>query len=212
MSHNLRMQVIAEGVETEAQLEQLRAKGCDLIQGFYFSAAVPAPAFEAMLRSDQHLALAPAVLPQERTLLVVDNEAALVAAVKRALRPEGYRILTAHNAEEALDMLARTPVQVILCEHRLTGMSGPQFLAVATRLYPDTMRLILSGYTELESVLDAVNCGEIYRFLTKPWDDAQLRQNIGDAFRRYQMTPPAIAAGAPAGASGKTRTADLADS
>ena len=69
-------------------------------------------------------------------------------------------------------------------------MSGPKFLAIATRLYPDTMRLILSGYTELESVLEAVNRGEIYRFLTKPWDDVQLRQNIRDAFKRHQPTSP----------------------
>jgi diguanylate cyclase (GGDEF)-like protein len=190
MSHNLRMLVIAEGVETAEQLEQLRAKGCDQIQGYYFSPPVPAAAFEAMLRADQRIALPAAADPQERTLLLVDNEALLVAAVKRALRSEGYRIITADSAEAALDVLARTPVQVILCEHRLPGMSGPQFLAKATRLYPDTMRLILSGYTELESVLDAVNRGEIYRFLTKPWDDVQLRQNIRDAFRRHQPTPP----------------------
>jgi DNA-binding NtrC family response regulator len=119
-----------------------------------------------------------------------DSEASLVLAVKRALRSEGYRIVTAGSAEEALDVLARVPVQVILCEHRLPGMSGPKFLAIATRLYPDTMRLILSGYTELESVLQALNGGEIYRFLTKPWDDVQLRQNIRDAFKRYQPTSP----------------------
>ena len=189
MSHNLRMLVIAEGVETAAQLEQLRAKGCDQIQGYYFSRPVPAAEFEAMLRADKHIDLPVAPDAQERTLLIVDNEPLLVAAVKRALRSEGYRIIAVDSAEEALDVLARTPVQVILCEHRLPGMSGPQFLAIATRLYPDTMRLILSGYTELESVLDAVNRGEIYRFLTKPWDDVQLRQNIRDAFRRYQPTP-----------------------
>jgi len=168
----------------------LRAKGCDQIQGYYFSPPVPAAAFEAMLRADQRIALPAAADPQERTLLIVDSEALLVAAVKRALRSEGYRIVTADSGEAALDVLARTPVQVILCEHRLPGMSGPQFLAKATRLYPDTMRLILSGYTELESVLDAVNRGEIYRFLTKPWDDVQLRQNIRDAFRRHQPTTP----------------------
>ncbi|HEX7981902.1 MAG TPA: EAL domain-containing protein [Duganella sp.] len=190
MSHNLRMLVIAEGVETAAQFEQLRAKGCDQIQGFYFSPAVPAAAFEAMLRTDTHIELPAAGEARELTLLIVDNEASLVSAIKRALRSEGYRIVAAASAEEALDVLARTPVQVILCEHRLPGMSGPKFLAIASRLYPDTMRLILSGYTELESVLEAVNRGEIYRFLTKPWDDAQLRQNIRDAFRRYQPTPP----------------------
>ncbi|MEO5933854.1 MAG: EAL domain-containing protein [Duganella sp.] len=190
MSHNLRMLVIAEGVETAAQFEQLRAKGCDQIQGFYFSPAVPAAEFEALLRADTHIELPAGGEARERTLLIVDNEASLVSAIKRALRSEGYRIVAAASAEEALDVLARTPVQVILCEHRLPGMSGPKFLAIATRLYPDTMRLILSGYTELESVLEAVNRGEIYRFLTKPWDDAQLRQNIGDAFRRYQPTPP----------------------
>nr|WP_315217295.1 EAL domain-containing protein [uncultured Duganella sp.] len=190
MSHNLRMLVIAEGVETAAQFEQLRLKGCDQIQGYYFSPAVPATAFEAMLRADTHIELSATAEVRELTLLIVDSEASLVSAVKRALRSEGYRIVTAGSAEEALDALARVPVQVILCEHRLPGMSGPKFLAIATRLYPDTMRLILSGYTELESVLEAVNRGEIYRFLTKPWDDVQLRQNIRDAFKRHQPTSP----------------------
>jgi diguanylate cyclase (GGDEF)-like protein len=190
MSHNLRMLVIAEGVETAAQFEQLRLKGCDQIQGYYFSPAVPATAFEAMLRADTHIDLSATAEVRELTLLIVDSEASLVSAVKRALRSEGYRIVTAGSAEEALDVLARVPVQVILCEHRLPGMSGPKFLAIATRLYPDTMRLILSGYTELESVLEAVNRGEIYRFLTKPWDDVQLRQNIRDAFKRHQPTLP----------------------
>ncbi|USX16769.1 EAL domain-containing protein [Oxalobacteraceae bacterium OTU3CAMAD1] len=190
MSHNLRMLVIAEGVETAAQFEQLRLKGCDQIQGYYFSPAVPATAFEAMLRADTHIDLSSTAEVRELTLLIVDSEASLVSAVKRALRSEGYRIVTAGSAEEALDVLARVPVQVILCEHRLPGMNGPKFLAIATRLYPDTMRLILSGYTELESVLEAVNRGEIYRFLTKPWDDVQLRQNIRDAFKRHQPTLP----------------------
>ncbi|NVM77889.1 diguanylate cyclase (GGDEF)-like protein [Duganella sp. SG902] len=190
MSHNLRMLVIAEGVETAAQLEQLRAKGCDQIQGYYFSPPVAAEAFAAMLRADRHIDLPATADTQERTLLVVDHEPARAAAVQRALRSEGYRILAASNVDEALEALARTPVQVILCEHRLPDVPGPRLLAIASRLYPDTMRLLLSDHDGLAPVLDAVNSGEIYRFLTRPCDDAQLRLALRDAFRRHQPSPP----------------------
>jgi len=189
MAHSLHMEVIAEGVETESQLNFLRQRQCDYIQGYYFSRPVPADDFRAMLCQGKHLEFAPTPAERERTLLVVDDDPAFLAAIRRSLRGEGYLVLTAASGQEALEQLATHAVQVVLCDQLVQKRGGKSFLGIVARLYPDTMRIVLSGYTELHSVLDAVNRGEIYRFLTKPWDDKVLRQSINDAFSRYRPGP-----------------------
>lgn len=188
MAHSLRMQVIAEGVETEAQLKFLRSRNCNQIQGYFFSRPIPADDFKSMLFADKHLELESdlGLDSEQQTLLIVDDEQALLTALVRALRGQGYRILTAQNSREALELLAMNQVQVILCNQRIANMSGVDFISLAAKLYPDTMRIALGGADDLRSILDVVNRGEIYRFLTKPWDDDLLRQNIKEAFRRYR--------------------------
>lgn len=122
-----------------------------------------------------------------RTLLLVDDEASILAAMKRLLRSEGYRILTAGSGAEGLEVLAGNTVDVIMSDQRMQGMSGIEFLRQVKVLYPETIRIVLSGYTELKSVTDAINEGAIYRFLTKPWNDDQLRANIQDAFNHKEL-------------------------
>jgi len=119
--------------------------------------------------------------------LLVDDEPNVVAALKRLLRLDGYQILTASNGSEGLAVLANRPVDIILSDQRMPGMTGVEFLRQAKRLYPDTIRIVLSGYTELQSVTDAINEGAVYRFLTKPWVDAQLRSFIEEAFRHKEL-------------------------
>jgi len=77
-------------------------------------------------------------------------------------------------------------VGVIVSDQRMPGMSGTEFLARASALFPDSVRIILSGYTDLQSLTDAVNQGGIYRFMAKPWDDGELRAAVRDAFVRYR--------------------------
>jgi DNA-binding NtrC family response regulator len=79
-------------------------------------------------------------------------------------------------------------VQVILCDQKMPGMNGTEFLSKVKEMYPDTMRIILSGYTGVETVLDSINRGAIYRFYTKPWNDTELRDNVRLAFRQYWLT------------------------
>ena len=79
-------------------------------------------------------------------------------------------------------------MQVILCDQRMPVMSGTEFLSNVKEMYPDTIRIIVSGYTGVEKVLDSIYRGAIYRFYTKPWDDAQLRDNVRHAFRHYWLT------------------------
>ena len=122
-----------------------------------------------------------------QTLLLVDDEAFILTALKRLLRRDGYRILTACGGQEGLQVLAETPVDVIVSDQRMPGMTGVDFLRQARTLYPKTIRMVLSGYTELQSVTDAINEGAVYKFMTKPWDDEHLRANIVEAFRQKSL-------------------------
>jgi diguanylate cyclase (GGDEF)-like protein len=186
MAHSLGMDVIAEGVETEAQLAHLRRQRCDQVQGYYFSRPLPVDEFERMLAAGATLALPAADPPLPvRTLLIVDDEVNVLHSLRRLLHRDGYRVLTAASAAEGFELLALHSVQVILCDQRMPAMSGTEFLDKVKELYPHTLRIVLSGYTDLETITDAINRGALYRFYTKPWDNDTLRANIRSAFRDY---------------------------
>ncbi|HYD78264.1 MAG TPA: EAL domain-containing protein [Paucimonas sp.] len=187
MAHSLRLRVIAEGVETEGQLALLAKHGCDEIQGFLFSRPVDAALCAAMLRESKSLDLSKFLpRPYQRTLLVVDDEMNIVAAIKRALRGKGFDVLVTTSAAEAFEVLATTEVGVILCDQRMPGMSGTEFLSRVKHMYPAIVRMVLTGYTDLQSVADAVNHGAIFKFLTKPWDDDVLLAALGEAFQEFE--------------------------
>lgn len=120
-----------------------------------------------------------------RTLLLVDDEINIISALKRTLRPDGYMILTANSGEEGLALLAKHEVGVIISDQHIPA--GVEFLRKVKILYPKTLRIVLSGYTELESVTNVINEGAICKFLTKPWDDESLRNNIREVFQFYEM-------------------------
>ena len=188
MAHNLGIQVVAEGVETEGQCDFLRRHMCDQIQGYLFAPALAPAAIDALLAEGR--ALPPHLLriqKQKRSLLLVDDEQNIVAALKRLLRRDDYQIYSANSGQEGLDLLAQHAVDVIVSDQRMPGMLGADFLRKAKVLYPDTIRIMLSGYTELQSVTDAVNEGAIYKFLTKPWEDDLLRGHIAEAFRLKEI-------------------------
>jgi diguanylate cyclase (GGDEF)-like protein/PAS domain S-box-containing protein len=188
LAHNLGMRVVAEGVENEAQCIRLAAGMCDEIQGAIHGEPLDAHAFGALLAVAHPL---PAHLlrmhKRQPTLLLVDDEPNILSALKRLLRGAGLRILTASGGKEGLEVLAAEHVDVILSDQRMPGMTGVEFLRVVKHSHPETVRMVLSGFTELQSVTDAVNEGAIYKFLTKPWDDAQLRAHILEAFRQKDM-------------------------
>ena len=185
LAHRMQLRVVAEGVETETQLGYLSMNHCDEMQGYYFSRPLPASEFSCLLRDGKSIPVSDA-RSGERTILFVDDEANILAALKRVLRPDGYRILTAASGREGLEMLATNPVQVIVTDQRMPEMSGTEFLGRVKELYPDTVRIVLSGYTDLESITRLINAGAVYKFLTKPWDDDQLRENMRDAFRYHE--------------------------
>ncbi|CAN7551925.1 EAL domain-containing protein [Pseudoduganella sp. LjRoot289] len=186
MAHSLRMGVIAEGAETEAQMQFLRSRQCDYLQGYYFSRPVPAAEFCAMVQNGKQVALAADTAGTPRTLLVIDDDDAFQNGIGRALRGEGYRIVRAASAHQAMDLLATESIQVVLCNQLAQHGRGKPPLPDIARMHPDSMRIVLSGHAELPAVLDAVNRGEIYRFLTPPWNEDILKQTINEAFQRYR--------------------------
>jgi diguanylate cyclase (GGDEF)-like protein/PAS domain S-box-containing protein len=188
MAHSLKLRVVAEGVETRAQFEYLRRNRCDEIQGFYFSRAVPARELGRMVEAGKCLpAESDGSAPPGQTLLIVDDDINVLSSLHRLFRRDGYHILTAQSPAEGFELLALHRVQVIVCDQRMPVMSGTEFLSKVKEMYPETIRIILSGYTGLEAVLDSINRGAIYRFYTKPWDDTQLRDNIRLAFHHYWL-------------------------
>jgi diguanylate cyclase (GGDEF)-like protein/PAS domain S-box-containing protein len=188
MAHSMHMLVIAEGVESRAQMAYLRRHRCDEIQGFHFARALPAAELATMVRTNRAQPELPAQADDNvQTLLVVDDDVNVLGSLHRLFRRDNYRVLTAASPAEAFELLALHRVQVILCDQRMPVMSGTEFLSKVKEMYPDTIRIILSGYTGVESVLDSINRGAIYRFYTKPWDDNELRENMRMAFRHYWM-------------------------
>ncbi|MFZ2161755.1 MAG: EAL domain-containing protein [Sideroxyarcus sp.] len=123
----------------------------------------------------------------ERTLLLVDDEEEVGAALERLLRRDGYRILRATSGQDGLEILAQHEVGVIISDQRMPGMDGVEFLTRVKDLYPQTIRIILSGYADLDSVTAAINQGAIYKFFVKPWDSNTLRTDLVEAFWRYDL-------------------------
>jgi CheY-like chemotaxis protein len=198
MAHHLKLKVIAEGVETESQVAFLRRSHCDEFQGYYFARPIPLATLESFLlqqRAKHDLPVvadsaANAAESSSQTLLLLDDEENILRALTRVLRRDGYHVLTANRAQDAFALLAKHEVQVILSDQRMPEMNGTAFFSRVKDLYPDTIRIVLSGYTDLNSVTEAINQGAIYKFLTKPWDDAQLRATVAQAFRHHELAQP----------------------
>jgi len=186
MAHSLHMEVVAEGVESRAQMAYLRRNRCDDIQGFHYSRALPAAELARLVRDNAERPEAPASYDGNlQTVLVVDDDTHVLDSLHRLFRRDGYRVLTAASPAEGFELLALYPVQVILCDQRMPAMSGTEFLGRVKEMYPDTIRIILSGDTRIDEVLDAINRGAVYRFYTRPVVDADLREHLRQAFRDY---------------------------
>lgn len=122
-----------------------------------------------------------------KTILLVDDEENITASLVRLLHQDGYQVLTANSAAAALELLASHKVGVILTDQRMPKMTGVELLSRVKDLYPETVRMVLSGYADLDSVTAAVNQGAIYKFLSKPWNNETLRANVHEAFTHYKL-------------------------
>jgi DNA-binding NtrC family response regulator len=129
---------------------------------------------------------APVTQPPQHTVLLVDDEPAIVAALRRTLRGRGYRILGATSPLAALELMAGEKIDLIISDIDMPGMSGLDLVSRVRREHPDVVRMLLTGRGTLDAALRAINDGEVHRFLTKPWDDDELRDIVAQAIARLE--------------------------
>jgi PAS domain S-box-containing protein len=119
-------------------------------------------------------------------VLFVDDEEHNLKAFRAAFRRD-MDVLLANSGAEALELLEKESVHVIISDQRMPGMTGSEFLAIARERYPTAMRMLLTGYADMEAVIAAVNNGGIYAYANKPWDESDIRLRINQAFEIYQL-------------------------
>ena len=119
------------------------------------------------------------------TILIVDDEPSVLSSLYRSLRSEPWEVLTELSGEQALVRLGERPIKVVISDERMAKMQGTEFLSVARALYPQTVRIMLTGHASLESAISVINNGGIFRFLTKPWNDDDIKQVVREALLKY---------------------------
>ena len=186
MAHSLNLVVIAEGVETTAQLSHLRRHHCDQIQGYLFSRPLSAALATQLLVQRRCLPPPVQVGVPERPLLIIDDDPYMRTLLQMVFEGTGYHVLAAASAAEGFDMLAKNDVHVILCDQRMPDMEGIAFFELVKLMYPATIRIVLTGHTEYERMMAAVNSGAISRYYTKPWNNDVLLENVRNAFQQYR--------------------------
>jgi response regulator RpfG family c-di-GMP phosphodiesterase len=121
------------------------------------------------------------------TLLCVDDEPNILAALRRLFRPQGYKVLTAESGAAGLVLLASEPVDLVISDMRMPEMDGATFLEQVRIQRPECVRMLLTGYSDVASILAAINRGEIYRYITKPWDDNDIMLVVRHALERRAL-------------------------
>ena len=122
-----------------------------------------------------------------QALLLVDDEEKVLSALQRALRKETFPVFTARDGWQALDILSQHPIAVIVSDYCMPGMDGIELLREVHRCYPSIVRILLSGHANRDTVVSAVNEGEIFKVLIKPWNIHLLRDVIHEAYRKYTI-------------------------
>lgn len=121
------------------------------------------------------------------TVLFVDDEPGITQSIKRALRKEPYEIITANSAEEALELLKQHRASVVVSDEKMPKVSGSEFLSAVRREYPDTVRMLFTGYASLETATRALNAGEVFRFLKKPCNEIDLAIAIRQGLQHRRL-------------------------
>jgi len=121
------------------------------------------------------------------TVLFVDDEQNILNAIRRLFMEDNIRILTNTSGYEALETLKDNTISVIVSDNLMPGMNGIEFLFKAKVLAPDAVRIMLTGCNDIQSAINAINKGEVYKFVNKPWDDGELRKVVFDAINRHRV-------------------------
>ena len=123
----------------------------------------------------------------QRTVMCVDDEPNILSALRRLFRASGCRILLAGGGAEALELLAQEKVDLIISDMRMPGMDGAELLEQVRRRWPHITRVLLTGYADVKSTIAAINRGEIYRYINKPWNDDEMLLMVQQAFERHAL-------------------------
>ena len=123
----------------------------------------------------------------EATLLLVDDEPGILSSLRRLLRPAGYKIFTAEGGKAGLEILEHESVDLVISDMRMPEMDGAQFLEQVRIRWPNTTRILLTGYADVSSTIAAINRGEIFRYVSKPWDDNELTLLVRDALEGMRL-------------------------
>ncbi|OJU77844.1 MAG: two-component system response regulator [Bacteroidetes bacterium 47-18] len=119
-------------------------------------------------------------------ILFVDDEESNLFSFKANFRIK-YNVFTAISGDTALQLLETQPVDIIITDQRMPGMTGVEFLSKVLEKYPEPMRILLTGFADMNAVIDAVNKGKIYHYLTKPWNEEELDNTIQKAYQEYLL-------------------------
>ena len=127
-------------------------------------------------------------MSEEIRILCVDDERNVLKALERLFMESDYEIITATSGEEGLEILRNTkPVQLVISDYRMPRMNGVDFLKEVCNIRPETVRIVLSGYADTAAIVEAINEGQIYKFMPKPWNDDELKVAICTALDHYYM-------------------------
>ena len=125
---------------------------------------------------------------EKRTVLFVDDEDNVLTSLKRGLIGEPYACIFANSAQKALDLLSQVEVHVLVTDMRMPEMGGLELLKIVKEKYPNIIRMVLSGYTQISTLLTAINQGEIYKYITKPWKlEEEFKPSIRLAIEHYNQ-------------------------
>lgn len=126
-------------------------------------------------------------MDKQYTILCVDDEESILNSLKRTLRAKEYTILTALSGDEGLDVLKNNKVDLVISDQRMPKMSGFEFLRQVKEKHPNSTRIMLSGYSDFESLIKTINEGEIIHYISKPWDNEELKAIIKRTLEKNQM-------------------------
>ncbi len=138
-------------------------------------------------RAEGRSASAQSPAPCKRRVLLVDDEEKIIASLRRLLRREGYELVTANCGLEAITVLEAEPVPLVISDYRMPGMTGVELLREVRQRWPNTIRIILSGYSEVSTIIAAINEGEIYKFISKPWNDEEIKLHVRRALEQHEL-------------------------
>jgi CheY-like chemotaxis protein len=190
MAHSLNLKVIAEGVETEEQREFLCRINCELMQGYLFSKPLSPDDCAALLVADKPLRKHAKILKvvREPVILLVDDDPEALFLLEELLRPDGYRILKAADATQALKVLANETVSLIVSDQNMPGMSGIELLRRIMVLHPEVTRMLMTASEDLKVVAPAINEGVIFKYFIKHRDNAVLLQGVRQALLQTKQS------------------------